>query len=114
MHRTGRCTAAKAADRVHAQLWSTDLGLAAIGAGSQRLYQPGSRAAEKLREQNRVAGNVLLFAHTSPFRARPQFSRQTTVKLTCLFRDAVLPRQHGYQAVLWWHDPPQDGLLALC
>ncbi len=40
-----------------------------------------SRAAEKLREQNSVAGELLVFAHTSPFREGPQFSRQTVVKL---------------------------------
>jgi len=40
-----------------------------------------SRAAEKLREQNSVAGQVLVFAHTSPFRNGPQFSRQTVIKL---------------------------------
>ncbi|MEO6353030.1 MAG: Y-family DNA polymerase [Burkholderiaceae bacterium] len=40
-----------------------------------------SRAAEKLREQNSVAGEVLVFAHTSPFREGPQFSRQTMIKM---------------------------------
>lgn len=40
-----------------------------------------SRAAEKLREQNSVAGELLVFAHTSPFREGPQFSRQTVVKM---------------------------------
>lgn len=40
-----------------------------------------SRAAEKLREQDCVARQVLVFAHTSPFREGPQFSRQTVVKL---------------------------------
>lgn len=40
-----------------------------------------SRAAEKLREQDSVAGQVLVFAHTSPFREGPQFSRQTVVRL---------------------------------
>lgn len=40
-----------------------------------------SRAAEKLREQNSVAAQVLVFAHTSPFRDGPQFSRQTVIRL---------------------------------
>ena len=40
-----------------------------------------SRAAEKLRKQNSVAGELLVFTHTSPFREGPQFSRQTVVKL---------------------------------
>lgn len=40
-----------------------------------------SRAAEKLRQQNSVAGELLVFAHTSPFRGGPQFSRQAVVKM---------------------------------
>ncbi|WP_136415932.1 Y-family DNA polymerase [Herbaspirillum sp. ST 5-3] len=40
-----------------------------------------SRAAEKLREQDSVAGQLLVFAHTSPFRGGPQFSRHSVVKL---------------------------------
>jgi DNA polymerase V len=40
-----------------------------------------SRAAEKLREQNSVASELLVFAHASPFRKGPQFSRQVVVKL---------------------------------
>ena len=34
-----------------------------------------SRAAEKLRKQGSVAGQVLVFAHTSPFRPGPRFAR---------------------------------------
>lgn len=41
-----------------------------------------SRAAEKLRKQNSIAGELLVFAHTSPFRKGPQFSRQVVVKMT--------------------------------
>jgi DNA polymerase V len=40
-----------------------------------------SRAAEKLRTQNSVADELLVFAHTSPFREGPQFSRQTVVRM---------------------------------
>lgn len=40
-----------------------------------------SRAAEKLRQQNSVTGEVLVFAHTSPFRAGPRFSRHIVVRL---------------------------------
>jgi len=40
-----------------------------------------SRAAQKLRKQNSLAGQVLCFIRTSPFRQDAQFSRTTTVPL---------------------------------
>ena len=40
-----------------------------------------SRAAEKLRKQGSVAGQVLVFAHTSPFRPGPRFARSRVVPL---------------------------------
>ena len=40
-----------------------------------------SRAAEKLRKQNGVTSQVLVFIHTSPFRKDPQYSRSMTVPL---------------------------------
>lgn len=40
-----------------------------------------SRAAEKLRRQNSLASEVLVFAHTSPFRPGPRFSRSIVVPL---------------------------------
>lgn len=40
-----------------------------------------SRAAEKLRRQASVAGQILVFAHTSPFRPGPRFSRSIVVPL---------------------------------
>lgn len=40
-----------------------------------------SRAAEKLRRQQHVAGQVLVFARTSPFRDGPRFSRSIVVPL---------------------------------
>jgi DNA polymerase V len=40
-----------------------------------------SRAAEKLRAQHSVAGQLLVFAHTSAFRPGPRFARSTTVSL---------------------------------
>lgn len=40
-----------------------------------------SRAGEKLRKQGSFAGQVYVFAHTSPFRQTPQFSRGITVPL---------------------------------
>lgn len=40
-----------------------------------------SRAGEKLRKQESVASQVYVFAHTSPFRPPPQFSRGVVVSL---------------------------------
>ena len=40
-----------------------------------------SRAAQKLRKQHSMAGQVLCFVRTSPFRSDPQYSRSITVPL---------------------------------
>ena len=40
-----------------------------------------SRAAEKLRKQGSFAGQLYVFAHSSPFRPPPQFSRGVVVPL---------------------------------
>lgn len=40
-----------------------------------------TRAAEKLRKQGSLAGQILVFAHTSPFRPGPRFSRSLVVPL---------------------------------
>ena len=40
-----------------------------------------SRAAQKLRKQDSLAGQVLCFVRTSPFRSDPQYSRSITVPL---------------------------------
>lgn len=40
-----------------------------------------SRAAEKLRKQGSLAGQILVFAHTSPHRPGPRFSRSLVVPL---------------------------------
>lgn len=40
-----------------------------------------SRAAHKLRRQSGLAGQLLVFAHTSPFRPGPRFSRSIVVPL---------------------------------
>jgi len=40
-----------------------------------------SRTAEKLRGQNSMAGQLLVFAHTSPFRAGPRFSESSVIRL---------------------------------
>lgn len=40
-----------------------------------------SRAAEKLRKQNSLAGQIMVFVRTSPFRPEPQYSRSVVVPL---------------------------------
>ena len=40
-----------------------------------------SRVAEKLRLQNGLAGQVLVFVHTSPFRPGPRFSQSTVIPM---------------------------------
>lgn len=40
-----------------------------------------SRAAEKLRKQGSLAGELLVFCHTSPFRPGPRFNRSIVVPL---------------------------------
>jgi DNA polymerase V len=61
------------------------------------LAKLAGRAAEKLRKQDGHAGQVLVFIHTSPFRARDkQYSRSITVPLrrptcdTALIAGAVI------------------------
>lgn len=49
-----------------------------------------SRAAEKLRKQNSVVGNVLVFAHTSPYRPGPKYHRSVIVPLRRPSADTAL------------------------
>lgn len=62
------------------------------------------RAAEKLRKQHSLASEVQVFAHTSPFREGPRFSKSVIVPLrrpsadtTALVRAAVMGIQTIYQ-----------------
>jgi DNA polymerase V len=48
---------------------------------SEAITEFASRAAQKLRKQSSLAGQVLVFIRTSPFRKDPQYSRSTTVPL---------------------------------
>jgi DNA polymerase V len=48
-----------------------------------------SRAAEKLRKQNGLAGQVLVFIRTSPFRSDPQYSRSLVIPLRRPSADTV-------------------------
>ena len=69
-----------------------------------------SRAAEKLRKQSSVVGQVLVFVHTSPFRPGPQYHSSVVVPLrrpsadTALILHAAVAGLHqiyrpGYQLI---------------
>ena len=49
-----------------------------------------TRAAEKLRRQDSVASELLVFAHTSPFRPGPRFARSVVVPLRRPTSDTAL------------------------
>jgi DNA polymerase V len=49
-----------------------------------------SRAAQKLRKQSSLAGQVICFVRTSPFRQDPQYSRSVTVPLRRPSADTAL------------------------
>jgi DNA polymerase V len=48
---------------------------------AEAITEFASRAAEKLRKQNGLAGQVLVFIRTSPFRSDPQYSRSIVIPL---------------------------------
>ena len=48
---------------------------------SEAVTEFASRASEKLRKQNGLAGRVLVFIHTSPFRKDLQYSRSMVIPL---------------------------------
>lgn len=55
--------------------------VSSLGPLLEAVSEYASRAAEKLRKQGSVAGQVLVFAHTSPFRPGPRFSKSLVVPL---------------------------------
>jgi DNA polymerase V len=52
-----------------------------FGDVAQAVTEFASRAAEKLRKQGSLAGRLLVFVRTSPFRPEPQYSRSVVVPL---------------------------------
>ena len=61
-----------------------------------------SRAAEKLRKQNSLAGQILVFIRTSPFRPEAQYSRSVVVPLrrpTADTGDLVIAAVMGLRAI---------------
>lgn len=75
-----------------------------LSALSEAVAAFASRTAEKLRRQRSLAGQVYVFAHTSPFRPGPRFSRSLVIPLTrpsadtrVLIQAAVRGITHLYQ-----------------
>lgn len=64
-----------------------------------------SRAAEKLRRQANVAGQILVFVHTSPFRPGPRFSRSIVVPLMRPTADSRLLVQSAVAGVRQIYQP---------
>ena len=57
---------------------------------AEAITEFASRAAQKLRKQHSLAGQVLCFIRTSPFRSDPQYSRSITVPLRRPTADTAL------------------------
>ena len=53
----------------------------ALNEVSEAITEFTSRAAEKLRKQNSLASQILVYIRTSPFRPEPQYSRSVVVPL---------------------------------
>lgn len=64
-----------------------------------------SRAAEKLRKQGSFAGQLYVFAHSSPFRPPPQFSRGVVVPLRRPTADTALLIQAARAGVRRFYEP---------
>ena len=61
-----------------------------LGPMLEAVSEFASRAGEKLRKQGSFASQVYVFAHTSPFRPPPQFSRGVMVPLRRPTADSAL------------------------
>lgn len=64
-----------------------------------------SRAAQKLRRQSGLAGQLLVFAHTSPFRPGPRFSRSVVVPLRWPTADTRLLVQAAVMGITQVYQP---------
>jgi DNA polymerase V len=64
-----------------------------------------SRAAHKLRRQSGLAGQLLVFAHTSPFRPGPRFSRSIVVPLRRPIADTRLLVQAAVMGITQIYQP---------
>lgn len=64
-----------------------------------------SRVAEKLRRQSGLAGQILVFAHTSPFRPGPKFSKSIVLTLRRPTADSRLLVPAAVACVRQIHQP---------
>ena len=64
-----------------------------------------SRAAEKLRRQNGLAGQVQVFAHTSPFREGPRYSRSIILPLLRPTADTALIARSAIDGIKRIYEP---------
>ena len=64
-----------------------------------------SRAAEKLRRQSSLAGQILVFAHTSPFRPGPRFSKSVVIPLRRPTADSRLLVQSAVSGIRQIYQP---------
>jgi DNA polymerase V len=64
-----------------------------------------SRAAAKLRRQSGMAGQILVFAHTSPFRSGPHFSKSIVIPLRRPTADSRLLVQSAVAGVRQIYQP---------
>lgn len=64
-----------------------------------------SRASEKLRRQGGVAGQVQVFAHTSPFRPGPRYSRAILVPLLRPTADTALIVRSAIKGITRIYEP---------
>lgn len=78
VHVARRCAHRQKANRGYAVLRSTGIRVGAFAGGRERVRIEGSG---KLGKQGSFAGQLYVFAHTSPFRPPPQFSRGVVVPL---------------------------------
>lgn len=73
-----------------------------LGPLLQAVSEFASRAGEKLRKQGSLASELLVFAHTSPFRPGPRFNKSVIVPLrrpTADTGDLVLAATHGIRRI---------------
>lgn len=76
-----------------------------LSALTEAVSEFASRAAQKLRRQSSLAGQLLVFAHTSPFRPGPRFSRSVVVPLLQPTADTRLLVQTAVMGITQVYQP---------
>jgi DNA polymerase V len=78
LHVAGRCVASETRNCLYSVIWSTHYRVSHV---VEAITEFASRAAEKLRKQKSLAGQIMVFVRTSPFRPEAQYSRSIVVPL---------------------------------